>query len=401
MTTYDESLDVDAPDGEPRFAVITDAGLDSLRRLIGVPIADTVEPWCYEVTRDNIRHYAHGIGDDNPLWCDPAYAAATPHGRLVAPPSFVFALSRILSGYVGGLPGIHAMWAGADLTWHRPLLVGTEIRTTAHLKDLVEHQTRFAGRAVQQIYHVTFSDAADGTLLAEGDSWCFRTERDTARELGSKYDEARARPPMRYTAEDLQRIFDLYEAEEIRGAEPRHHGDVEVGQDLPPMVKGPMTVTGFIAYAQGWGGLYIRANKLAWQQLKKHPGVGIPNAMGIPDVPERVHWEEALAQAVGTPGAYDYGPERCSWLTHHLTNWIGDDGFLRQHSTKIRNHNVAGDWILITGRVTDKGVDEAGRAYVTVDQEARNQHGELSALGSGTVVLPQDASPLATSLRSR
>ena len=32
---------------------------------------------------------------------------------------------------------------------------------------------------------------------------------------------------------------------------------------------------------------------------------------------------------VGAPGAYDYGPERCSWLTHHLTNWMGDDGFLR------------------------------------------------------------------------
>ena len=108
-------------DVEDRFAKITDEALDSLRRLIGVPIADTVEPWCYEATRDNIRHYAHGIGDDNPLWCDPAYAAAAPrYGTIIAPPSFVFALNRILSGYVGGLPGIHAMWAGADLTWHEP-----------------------------------------------------------------------------------------------------------------------------------------------------------------------------------------------------------------------------------------------------------------------------------------
>ena len=38
------------------------------------------------------------------------------------------------------------------------------------------------------------------------------------------------------------------------------------------MVKGPMTVTGFIAYAQGWGGLYIRANKLAWKLSDAHPG---------------------------------------------------------------------------------------------------------------------------------
>ena len=39
--------------------------------------AQTAEPWCHEATRDNIRHYAHGIGDDNPLWCDPDYAAKT------------------------------------------------------------------------------------------------------------------------------------------------------------------------------------------------------------------------------------------------------------------------------------------------------------------------------------
>ena len=112
---------------ERRFAVITDEAVEQLRRLIGVPIVDTVEPWCYEATRDNIRHYAHGIGDANPLWSDPDYAAGTAYGTVIAPPSFVFALDRVLSGYVGGLPGIHAMWAGADLTWHAPIVRETKI----------------------------------------------------------------------------------------------------------------------------------------------------------------------------------------------------------------------------------------------------------------------------------
>ena len=373
--------------GDARFATITDDAVASLRRLIGVPITETVEPWCHEATRDNIRHYAHGIGDDNPLWCDPDYAAGTRYGTIVAPPSFVFALDRVLSGYVGGLAGIHAMWAGADLTWHAPIVRGAEIRTLPHLKDLVEHQTSFAGRAFQQIYHVEISDT-EGTALCSGDSWCFRTERDTARELGTKYDAAKARPPMRYTAEDIERIFALYGAETVRGAEPRYIEDVTVGEELPPMAKGPMTVTGFIAFAQGWGGLYIRANKLAYDQLRRHPGLGIPNAFGIPDVPERVHWENDLATDVGTPAAYDYGPERCSWLTHHLTNWMGDDGFLRHHRSQIRHHNVVGDWILITGSVTAVGTDDEGLPAVEVEQEARNQHGDLSARGTGTVRLP-------------
>jgi hypothetical protein len=88
------------------------------------------------------------------------------------------------------------------------------------------------------------------------------------------------------------------------------------------LVKGPMTVTGFIAYAQGWGGLYIRAHKLAYQMMTRYPGLGIPNTYGIPNGPERVHWEPEFAQKVEVPGAYDYSPECCAWLSHVMTNWI-------------------------------------------------------------------------------
>ncbi|MBL4721908.1 MAG: MaoC family dehydratase N-terminal domain-containing protein, partial [Alphaproteobacteria bacterium] len=87
-------------DTQTLFPKITKDGLDRLRTRIGVNIENTLEPWCYEATRDNIRHYAHGIGDDNPLWCDPEYAAKTKFGGLVALPSFLFATNRIISGYV-------------------------------------------------------------------------------------------------------------------------------------------------------------------------------------------------------------------------------------------------------------------------------------------------------------
>jgi acyl dehydratase len=371
---------------ERTFPKITESGLDDLRERIGVKIGATAEPWCYEATRDNIRHYAHGIGDDNPLWCDPEYAAKTRYGGIVALPSFLFSTSRIVSGYVGGLPGVHAMWSGADWTWHKPVQRNDAISTEAHLKDLVEHQTRFAGRAIQQIYHVDFFNQ-HGDKVAEADSWCFRTERDHAREQGSKYKEVRAREPRRYSPEEIGEACKLYANEEVRGGTPRYWEDVNEGDALPVMFKGPMTVTGFIAYAQGWGGLYIRANKLAWQLIDAHPGVGITNRFGIPDVPERVHWEEDFALEVGAPGAYDYGPERNSWLTHHLTNWMGDDGFLRKSSCKVRRHNPEGDMLFIKGKVKRKFV-ESGRHLVEIEQEGRNQDDELSVVGSGVVELP-------------
>ena len=72
----------DVMNAEPNrhFPKITDQALDALRGRRNVRIENTLEPWCHEATRDNIRHYAHGIGDDNPLWCDPAYAARTRFG---------------------------------------------------------------------------------------------------------------------------------------------------------------------------------------------------------------------------------------------------------------------------------------------------------------------------------
>jgi acyl dehydratase len=373
-------------DTERLFPKITDEALDDLRRRIGVRIGATAEPWCYEATRDNIRHYAHGIGDDNPLWCDPSYAQGTKYGDVVAPPSFLFATDRIISGYVGGLPGVHAMWSGADWKWLKPVRRNDEIKTEAVLKDLIERDTSFAGRAVQQIYNVKFYNQ-HGDIVADADSWCFRTERDHAREKGTKYADLKKRAPRRYTDEELAAFYRLYAEEEIRGAMPRYWEDIAIGEPLPAMAKGPMTVTGFIAFAQGWGGLYIRANKLNWRQVHAHPGLGIKNRFGIPDCPERVHWEEEFALRVGAPGAYDYGPERCSWLTHHMTNWMGDDGFLRRATCKIRRHNPAGDLLIITGKVTGKCVED-GRHLVDIEQEARNQDGELSVLGTGVVELP-------------
>jgi acyl dehydratase len=368
-----------------KFPKITEQGLAELRERIGVKITNTIEPWNHEATRDAIRHYAHGIGDDNPLWCDPEYAAKTQHGSIVALPSFLFTTSRIVSGYCGGLSGVHAMWAGADWTWHKPVLRNDVISTEAYLKDLVEHKTKFAGRAFQQIYHVDFFNQS-GDKVAEADSWVFRTDRDEARERGTKYTDVRGKVEP-FTDEQLAEFGQLYAKEEIRGATPRYWEDVKEGEELPTMMKGPMTVTGFICYAQGWGGLYIRANKLAWKMQQAHPGLGIKNRFNVPDCPERVHWDEAFALEVGAPGAYDYGPERCSWLTHQLTNWMGDDGFLRKSKCQIRRHNPDGDVIFINGTVVRKFV-EGGKHLVEISQQAETHRGELSATGAAVVELP-------------
>ena len=351
------------------FPVITAEALDALRRRIGEPVRRP-EPYIETATRDAVRHWAAGIGDRNPFWLDAG----------VAPPTILFAMDRIVSGYVGGLPGIHAMYGGTDFRWQRPIRIGDTIVGDSVLRDLVEKPSRFARRAIQQTYRTTFRNQT-GEHVCEADSWCFRTERDTARERG-KY--AAVEPP-RYTEREMDAIAAAYAKEAARGRQPRYWTDVTVGDALPELVKGPLTVTSVIAFVQGWGSLYVRAHGLAFEMFERHPALGIPNASGVPEPPERVHWDEAMARAVGVPGPYDYGPERVAWLGHLVTNWMGDAGFLRRLNVRVLRHNLIGDATWCRGAVTGK---EAG-GVVHLSVRADNQRGETTAEGTATVVLPE------------
>ena len=354
------------------FPIITDEALRALRARLGQPVRRP-EPYIEVATRDAIRHWAHGIGDRNPHWA----------AHRQAPPTILFAMDRIVSGYVGGLPGIHAMYGGTDFRWRRAVREDDRLLGDSVLLDLEEKPSAFARRAIKQTYRTTFKDAT-GAVVCEADSWCFRTERDTARER-AKYKPVE---PHRYSAEEIERIRRGYASEEVRGATPRHFEDVKAGDALPEIVKGPLTVTSIVAFVQGWGSLYVRAHGLAFDLFERHPALGIPNAYGVPEPPERVHWDEALARAVGVPGAYDYGPERVAWLGHVATNWMGDAGLLARLAVQVRRHNLIGDTTWCRGSVTSTAVVD-GRGEVTVALTAVNQREETIAAGQALVVLPR------------
>jgi acyl dehydratase len=368
------------------YGSITDEGLANLEDRIGVEI-DEPEPYVHEATLDTIRHWAHGIGCDDPLYTDPEYAAAGPHGELVAPPTFLYATSKIVSGYVGGLPGVHAMYAGTDWTWHEPIRRDTAVEPSSHLSELIERDTDFSGRSIQQVYTTEFRDG-EGTLLAEADSWCFRTERDTASKDKRKY-ESEGVELAEWDEEDVAEFADHYREERPRGAKPRHFESVSAGDELDTLLKGPMTITNVIAFDQGWGGLYVEGHGRFFDMIDDHPALSVPNSQGSPEPPEQVHWNDEFAQAVGVPAAYDYGPERVSWLGHVCHHWMGDHGRLRSLRGEVRRHNLMGDVTWCGGEVTDT-YREGGENLVDVDLEAHNHRDELTAKGSATIALPSE-----------
>jgi hypothetical protein len=247
---------------------------------------------------------------------------------------------------------------------------------------VIERPGRFAGRSIQQIYQVTFYDQED-KLLATADSYCFRTERDEARKRG-KY---QARTPS-WTSEQIADIAAEYRLQHARrrGATPRYIEHVAVGDSVPAIIKGPYTATTAVAFLLGWGGLYVRAHGDAFDLFERHPALGIPNNMGVPEPPERVHWDSDLAKRVGVPDAYDYGPERVAWMGHLVTDWMGDAGCLQRLNIEVRRHNLIGELVTLQGSVLS--VDVA-HATAVLRLLARNQDGEESARGEAEVILPR------------
>ena len=365
-----------------------DAAVAQLRCRLGQEVTGP-PPYLTEATRDAIRHWAEALGDDNPLWRDAAYARTTRWGTILAPPTMLYAFDRLSIGYRGGLPGVHAMFGGTNWTFYHPTRLADHVSVKVIFKDLIERPSTFAGRAWQQISAITFTNQ-DGLLLAASEAWGMRTERAAASARTAVRQETQPLPPATYTAAQIHAIMERY-AHEARRAPPRRYWEeVTVGETLPPLLKGPYTVTTAIAFEQAWGGLFIRAHGPWYAYLQRHPAAGLPNAHGIPEPPEAVHWDHDYARQAGVPFAYDYGPERISWLAHLLTNWMGDDGFLCQLNVQVRRFNMVGDLTTCHGTVTAKACHPSPRVHC--DVWAENQRGERTAFGTATVELPSRAS---------
>jgi acyl dehydratase len=80
-----------------RPATITEDALAQLRQRLGVPVPHR-QPHMQRASQDTIRHFAHGLGDMNPLWTDPDYAATTRYGGIIALPCILYAMDDICSG---------------------------------------------------------------------------------------------------------------------------------------------------------------------------------------------------------------------------------------------------------------------------------------------------------------
>ena len=368
---------------------ITEAGLELMRSAIGV--TRPVPGWNRLVTSEGVEHFALGIGDDNPLWWDDAYAAASTHGGRVAPPCYLYSHAggprlRPEHGHASTdrfLPGVMGLLAGEKWRWRRLPRVGERICAESALVEVSVREGGFGGRSVAQVERISF--LAGDELIAEQDQTIRRFERGRTRERSAYLD----RPMATWTDADIDRFAAHYEAEIAarRGGEPRYIEDVRAGEDIGPMLKGPLTITAMVGFLLGAGSGNTPTNRMVDSYLKLHPGGRLLHPeTGIVDTLKAAHFEPALARASGLPAGYDFGIARVSWFSHLLTDWMGDHGRLAELEAQVRRPNFLGDVTWLSGEVTAVDV-AAGEAVIRLI--ARNQLDETTAKGVAKVRLPR------------
>jgi acyl dehydratase len=365
----------------------TDA-LEEARQLLGQDFR--IERWNCEASRDVIRHYAWGLGDDNPLFCDPDYAATTRHGGLIAPPTFLYSVFDAV--VAPGLPDIQWFYSGTDWTFVRPVRRNEEIVVRARLADAREISGKTVERMILQTGEVIYSTLS-GEEVGRCLSHCYRVPRMSA-EGGLQY---ASRPTPTWTEAEIERLEQGYVDEYVRGADTLYWEDVEPGQEIPSIFRGPLNrldMTCYYAGSVGTSGYKSTKLKFKYAHWAKHDPAKLPNNYDASYYSAAVspsigHQDEVVAQReLGMPNAYDNGPQRIGFMHVMLTNWIGDDGEVRSSSVRLRLPVIFGDLTIVKGKVTGKRI--AGNdALVDCDIWAETQRGPVTANGTATVALPR------------
>lgn len=366
---------------------LSDEMVEDGRKLEGMLLR--VEPYNQEATLDTIRHYAWGIGDGNPLWCDPVYAASTEYALVVAPPTFLYS---VFDGAIGlGFVGIQPIYAGTRWKFYERILRGDRFVPTARMGGVTVSSGRHSGRFVIQDVLTEYRREGDGKLVAEAVGRTFRVARSEA-EGGLNYEP---RSQHSYTVTELERIRRQAIFEPVQGGALRLWEDVKLGDELPPVVKGPIDQITMTAYYAGCiGSPGYKACEMSWRYRTwaREDAARLPNNYDVTYFSEDVlpslgHQLASVAHQIGMPGAYNNGPQKCAWMAHAVTNWIGDAGFLMTLDVRLRRPDIFGDTVWCGGKVTNKLED----GVVEIQLDAVNQLGEHTAEGSANVRLPRRA----------
>ncbi|MEU9737466.1 MaoC family dehydratase N-terminal domain-containing protein [Streptomyces sp. NPDC048002] len=327
------------------------------------------------ITPDLFSLWARTTGDTNPLWSDAGYAAASPWGGVIAPPVVEACLAESASQPApAAIPGWLLLQGGSLRRYDEPFRPGDVIRG----EDVwhgVEEKTRpgrpyrlFIQRAERR--YINQADRVVASLISRIAVTAVPPAEDG--EVPGGPDLA-GRGPRRYSAEEQAQIRLGYEQElsgrARRGAEPRFWEEVEVGEKLPEQLKGPYDISDAVAAAGAMGICPAFAPK--WEEIAPVADVtSVDPDTGAPHHGVDWHFDASLSRTRGFPAPPAFGTQLEGMLTHAVTNWMSDHGFLTECDFQLHSPLLQGEVSRTTGTVVGKRRD--GERHL-VDVEVRGE----------------------------
>ena len=204
--------------------------------------------------------------------------------------------------------------------------------------------------------------------------------------------------------EDWDKMREMWRAEKIRGAETLYWEDVNVGDQPQSLCTGPITEMDMIRYhgLQVIEGRPMRDNLLDPDMVRRLEP--FKNKYNVYYLDYASHY---CGQGVGNNPIF-YNTTNRNLLIRVVTNWMGDDGWLRSidwHFSNTEadsffekvpfmkgkaatNHGSCGQCMLLHGYVTDKYINDAGEHLVDLTCWAETWDHKLTQVIGTSVVLP-------------
>ncbi len=128
----------------------------SIQDLIGKELPSFEMP----VERGKIREFANAIGDDNPIYHDPSYAAESEFGAILAPPTFAATKAFWRKGQsasdLAGLDPRFRLHGEEEFEYFQPVLAGDVLNCRVRVSDAYEKPGKRGGKMTFVVVEYAF-----------------------------------------------------------------------------------------------------------------------------------------------------------------------------------------------------------------------------------------------------
>ncbi|MSQ33054.1 MAG: hypothetical protein EXR60_01325 [Dehalococcoidia bacterium] len=338
-----------------------DYDLEAMRKKY-IGVETTPVQGSYPVEYDAIRRHSHMTKDLNPLYLDPEYAAKSKYGAVIVPPPLVI--------YFAGrgnwpprseqeptlpsipTPGLRPIAMSVDTEWPIPVKVGDRLSVKSRYSDLYFLSIRLDWCAV-------WSTTQNIITNQRGETVAIVTNLGLRHRAADQVPEGQKGPPNVAPA----------------AAPPMPQA---LGEHRPPVSKG-------------------RNVRLYWEDVKE--GDALPllehpitetciaeQVSGSQDF-QPVHHDRGVAKSAGHADIFVNNGFTRGCAARVVTDWMGDEGWLRKFRVDMRRMNRPGDVMVLTGKVQRKYV-EKGDHLVDCQVWIEQAREGIATVCQATVVLP-------------